>query len=52
MDINFRRAVIEDIYKLIEVQNRSFYEKLGYIKVGEYRHSEILTMFKYAKEIE
>jgi GNAT superfamily N-acetyltransferase len=34
------------------VRNHYFYEKMGYIKVGEYEHSEILTMFKYAKEIE
>ncbi|WP_069997861.1 GNAT family N-acetyltransferase [Cellulosilyticum sp. I15G10I2] len=33
------------------VRNHYFYEKMGYIKVGEYKHSDILTMFKYAKEI-
>ncbi|MDF2614827.1 MAG: hypothetical protein K0S71_2613 [Clostridia bacterium] len=32
-------------------RNHYFYEKMGYVKIGEYKHSDILTMFKYEKEI-
>ena len=33
------------------LRNHHFYEKMGYIKVGEYRHSPVLIMFKYQKNI-
>jgi GNAT superfamily N-acetyltransferase len=32
-------------------RNHHLYEKLGYIKVEEYKHSDILNMFRYRKII-
>lgn len=32
-------------------RNHYFYEKMGYVKVSEYKHSDVLTMFEYRKEI-
>lgn len=32
-------------------RNHYFYEKLGYVKVNEYKHSEALTMFEYKKKL-
>lgn len=33
-------------------RNHYFYEKMGYIKINEYKHSDILTMFEYRKVME
>lgn len=33
-------------------RNHYLYEKMGYKKVGEYRHSDILTMFQFEKRKE
>ena len=30
-------------------RNHHFYEKMGYVKVEEYRHSDVLIMFRYKK---
>lgn len=32
-------------------RNHHFYEKMGYVKVEEYKHSDILTMFRYKKKM-
>lgn len=32
-------------------RNHHFYEKLGYVKVNEYVHSDVLSMFVYKKKI-
>ncbi|WOO35199.1 GNAT family N-acetyltransferase [Anaerocolumna sp. AGMB13020] len=32
-------------------RNHHFYEKMGYVKVEEYRHSAILTMYRYKKKV-
>ena len=32
-------------------RNHYFYEKMGYVKVEEYKHSDILTMFRYKKKM-
>lgn len=33
-------------------RNHYFYEKMGYIKVDEYRHSDVLVMYRYRKVID
>lgn len=48
---NPRVRIWELITPFKSYRNHHFYEKMGYLKVGEYRHSEILTMFEYKKEI-
>lgn len=32
-------------------RNHHFYEKMGYVKASEYKHSDCLTMFEYKKTI-
>ena len=32
-------------------RNHHFYEKMGYQKIGEYKHSEVLVMYKYRKVV-
>lgn len=51
---------IDDVYKdaaewtLItpfkSYRNHHLYEKMGFAKYGEYRHSDVLTMFQYRKQ--
>lgn len=32
-------------------RNHHFYEKMGYVKIGEYRQSDVLILFRYQKII-
>ena len=33
------------------IRNQHFYEKMGYTKIEQYRHSAVLIMFKYQKNV-
>ena len=35
----------------LNIRNHHFYEKLGYVKVGEYKYNDALTLFDFVKTI-
>lgn len=49
---NLEAKIWELITPFKSYRNHYFYEKMGYVKVGEYKHSDILTMYKYKKELQ